>query len=61
MGWSDTTPNLYLWGAIMGLEGTSFRDQRRLLTSLGYVVAFRFHLGRKVVKPLVSLLPIFLF
>ena len=38
----------------MGLEGTSFSDQRQLLTCLGWIVPYRYKAGHKVVKPLVS-------
>ena len=60
MGYCDATPFLYLWGAIMGLEGTPFKDQRQLLTCLGWVVPFRFREGKKVIKPLVRQLTPFL-
>ena len=53
MGYGDSTPHLYCWGAIMGMEGTPFEDQRQLLTCLGWIVPFRFKEGKKVVKPLV--------
>ena len=54
MGYDVDTPYLLLWAAIMGLEGTSFSDQRKLLTCLGWIVPYRYKAGHKVVKPLVS-------
>ena len=54
MGYNVDTPYLLLWAAIMGLEGTSFSDQRKLLTCLGWIVPYRYKAGHKVVKPLVS-------
>ena len=54
MGYDLDTPYLYLWATIMGLEGTSFLEQRQLLTCLGWIVPFRYRDGHKVVKPLVS-------
>ena len=38
----------------MSLEGTPFTDQRQLLRGLGWIVPFRFKVGKKIVKPLVS-------
>ena len=60
MGYVDTQPNLYLWAAVMGSEGTGFQKQRDLLSALGWIVPFRFQEGRRIVKP-VSVLQILLF
>ena len=62
MGYDPDTPYLLKWAAIMGLEGTSFSDQRRLLIALGWIVPYRYRDGHKIVKPLVSNLtpPLFL-
>ena len=54
MGYDQDTPFLYLRACIMGLEGTSFLEQRQLLTCLGWIVPFRYRAGHKIVKPLVS-------
>ena len=54
MGYDPDTPFLLLWAAVMGLEGTGFAEQRKLLTCLGWIVPNRFRDGHKVVKPLVG-------
>ena len=54
MGYDPDTPYLLWWAAIMGMEGTSFADQRQLLTVLGWIVPFLYKKGHRIVKPLVS-------